>query len=59
MKLGQTIILFMVVMIGGLMLVWWVRWHRLPTLRLSYTIGKGGDLGLDWIDLRRSLDEQA
>ncbi len=32
--------------------IWWVRYHRLPTLRISYTVGRGFAVDLDWIDVR-------
>lgn len=33
--------------------VWWIRYRKLPTLRVTYTIGKGSEVGLDWIEFKR------
>lgn len=38
--------------LGTLLVVWYVRVRKLPTVRVSYTLGKGQAVDLDWIELR-------
>ena len=39
-------------LIGALVIAWLVVTRRIPTLRVSYTLGKGYDVSLDWIRLQ-------
>ena len=39
-------------LMGTLAIVWWTRNRRIPTLKFSYTPGKGESIELDWIQLR-------
>jgi hypothetical protein len=39
------------VVVGVLFMYWWVRIRRVPTVRVSYTLGKGRDVDIEWIDL--------
>ena len=52
MRLGRVMLLVVGITISTLFLIWWVRFHRVPTLRFTFTIGKGGSVDIDWIDLR-------
>ena len=40
------------VVLGVAFVVWWMRIRQLPTLRVSYTLGKGRDVAIEWIDLK-------
>ncbi len=37
---------------GALFAVWWVNGRRIPTLRVSHTLGKGSQVALEWIEIR-------
>ena len=39
--------------------VWWIYDRRVPTVRVSYTLGKGRSVDIDWINLRDSNGHQA
>jgi hypothetical protein len=43
--------------LSTLCLIWWTRFHRLPTLRFTFVIGKGGSVDVDWIDLKANHDD--
>lgn len=50
MKIGR---LFMIIgfTLGTLAAVWLLTQRRLPTIRVSYVVGRGREVGLDWIQL--------
>lgn len=52
MKIGRYLTLIAGILLGTLAVVWWVRVRKLPTVRFSYTLGKGRDVDIDWIELR-------
>ncbi len=37
---------------GALFAVWWVNGRRVPTLRVSHTLGRGSQVGLEWIEIK-------
>lgn len=51
-------LLILGVVVGVMLLRWYLNGQRLPTLRFSYTLGKGGGVDWDWIELRE-LRERA
>jgi len=42
------------VVLTVLFAVWWFIYRRIPTLKVTYTVGRGGQVDLDWIDLRQN-----
>jgi hypothetical protein len=52
MKGFKWFLLILGAVIGALVVVWLVYYRRIPTLRVSYTLGKGRDVSLDWIELK-------
>jgi len=55
MRFGRIALLVVGVTTTLLMLIWWGRFHRIPTVRLSFTVGKGFAVDVDWIDLKPTL----
>ena len=53
-RFGRAAFIVVGLTVSLIALIWWVRFHRIPTLRISYTLGKGLDAQTDWLDLRRS-----
>lgn len=37
--------------LGAFAAVWLFTQRRLPTVRISYTLGRGREIALDWIEL--------
>lgn len=52
MRFGFIALMVVGVTVSLLALIWWVRFHRVPTIRISFTVGKGFAVDVDWIDLR-------
>ncbi|MGF1506526.1 MAG: hypothetical protein GYB64_03675 [Chloroflexi bacterium] len=40
------------VMLGLGLAIWWLQERRVPTLRVSHTLGRGSDVTVEWITLR-------
>ncbi len=53
MRFGRIALLVVSMTVTMMALAWWVRFHRIPTVRISFTVGKGFAVDIDWIDLRR------
>jgi len=56
MRFGRVALAVVSLTLTLLMLIWWTRFHRLPTVRVSFTVGKGFAIDVDWIDLRPTLN---
>lgn len=52
MKWGQWFLALLGLVLGALLVYWWMEIRLLPTLRVSHTIGKGNSVELDWIEVR-------
>lgn len=50
MKLGH-ILIFAGFIVGAFVAFWLLSQRRVPTLRVSYTLGRGSDISLDWLQL--------
>lgn len=37
--------------LGAFVTFWLISQRRIPTLRVSYTLGRGREIALDWIEL--------
>mgnify|MGYP000296171047 CR=1 FL=1 len=51
-KVGRYALVIFGALLGVLFVLWWTRFRKLPTVRVSYTLGKGRAIDLDWIELR-------
>ena len=51
-RFGRSAFIVVGLTVAFVALVWWVRFHRIPTVRVSYTLGRGLDAETDWLDLR-------
>jgi hypothetical protein len=51
MKIGRWLTVIVGAALGAAAIVWWVRYRQIPTVRVSYTLGKGREVELDWIQL--------
>ncbi|GAB4481567.1 MAG: hypothetical protein Kow00124_29470 [Anaerolineae bacterium] len=49
---GRIFVMVIGVMIGVLVAVWLANDRRIPTLRVSHTLGKGSEVSIDWIQIR-------
>lgn len=52
MKWWRLFAILLGAIVGALVVVWWIYDRRLPTMRYSYTVGKGSSVGLEWIELK-------
>ncbi len=52
MKFGRYLLVTLGAALGALLVVWWVYYRKVPTLRFSYTLGQGRDVDIEWIELR-------
>ncbi len=52
MKWGRILLATLGVIAGVLIMLWWINGHRIPTLRVSHTIGKGSEIAVDWIEIK-------
>ena len=34
------------------LVMWWINDRRIPTLRISHTVGQGNDVSVEWIQLK-------
>lgn len=50
MRLGR-IVLILGAVLGAFVAFWLISQRRIPTLRVSYTLGRGREVSLDWIEL--------
>jgi hypothetical protein len=50
MKIGRVFMLIGLAL-GTFVAFWLLSQRRIPTLRVSYTLGRGREVSLDWIEL--------
>jgi hypothetical protein len=53
MRFGRVALVVVAITLMTIALYWWVSLRRIPTLRFTFVVGKGGTIDVDWIDLRR------
>ena len=51
-KWGRLLLAVAGIVAGGLLVYWWVNDRRVPTLRVSHTIGRGNDVEIEWIRIK-------
>jgi hypothetical protein len=49
---ARYMILLLGVIVGAAVAIWLIQNRRIPTLRVSYTLGKGREISLDWLELK-------
>lgn len=52
MKWGRFALATLGLFTGALLMVWWMNDRRIPTLRFSHTLGRGSEVGIDWIEIK-------
>jgi len=50
MRIGR-IVFVLGAALGAFVAFWLISQRRIPTLRVSYTLGRGREVSLDWIEL--------
>ena len=50
MKIGR-LLMFIGFALGAFVAVWLFTQRRVPTLRISFVLGRGREIALDWIEL--------
>ena len=52
MKWERLLLATLSVIAGALLILWWLNDRRIPTVRVSHTLGKGSEVSLDWIRIK-------
>jgi hypothetical protein len=59
MRFGRMALLAVGIALITVAIYWWVRLHRVPTLRFTFVVGKGASVDLDWIDLKPGVSDSS
>lgn len=51
-RFGRVALVVVAITLMTMAIYWWVRLHRIPTLRFTFVLGKGATLDIDWLDLK-------